>query len=306
MGERTAPNADGSLSRNQAPRFGMTDEPPTPTAISQMNQGTDAAGDEGTIHVIPGAIGSVVLAVNLPDNCDRSLLPDSAETNPAAANAAPFNDRVRFTRTQAEEIWNGDSAHDQWAEIFPTLAADADCNVFITRVVRFDDSGTTFAFKDWLDKVNPARNWDPGFTTGPDTRNWPNASLVPRADCTGTPPGPAGCAPDQRLLERQRLADGEAQRHRRLGRLLRHRHRALERPRHHAGRRRGSRDDDMFWTQTTNPSGAFVEATSRRERLPDGRAKGANCETPRSPASRPRRCGDWSERERHRLDRPAG
>src|SRR5262245_23714388 len=59
MGERTAPNADGSLSRNQVPRFGMTDEPPTPTAVSQMNQGTDAAGDEGTIHVIPAAVGSV-------------------------------------------------------------------------------------------------------------------------------------------------------------------------------------------------------------------------------------------------------
>ena len=188
MGERTAPNADGSLSRNQVPRYGMTDEPPTTTAVSQMNQGTDAVGDEGTTHVIPGAIGSVVLAVNWPDNCDRALLPDSAETNPPAANANPFNDRVRFTRTQAEEIWNGDSAHDEWDEIFPTLAADADCTGFITRVVRFDDSGTTFAFKAWFDKVNPARNWDPGFTSGPDTRNWPNAALVPRTDCNPTTP----------------------------------------------------------------------------------------------------------------------
>ena len=90
---------------------------------------------------------------------------------------------MRFTRTQAEEIWNGDSAHDEWVEIFPTLGPDADCNVFITRVVRFDDSGTTYAFKSWLDAVNPARNWDPGFTTGPDTRNWPNAALSPRPDC---------------------------------------------------------------------------------------------------------------------------
>ena len=61
-----APNADGSQSRNQVPRFGMTDEPPTPTAVSQMNQGTDAAGDEGTIHVIPGAVGSVVAGRQLP------------------------------------------------------------------------------------------------------------------------------------------------------------------------------------------------------------------------------------------------
>ena len=39
MGERTGTNADGSQSRNQVPRFGMTDEPPSPTGQSQMNTG---------------------------------------------------------------------------------------------------------------------------------------------------------------------------------------------------------------------------------------------------------------------------
>ena len=34
--------------------------------------------------------------------------------------------------------------------MFPTLAADTDCKVAITRVVRFDDSGTTYAYKDYL------------------------------------------------------------------------------------------------------------------------------------------------------------
>ena len=162
VGERTGTNADGSQSRNQAPRFGMSDEPPTPTAVGQMNLGTDTAGDEGTIHVVPAAVGSVAALVNFPNDCDRALLPDSAETDPASANAAPFIDRVRFTRTQFEAIWNGDSANDNWIEVFPTLATDTDCNMPITRVVRFDDSGTTFAFKEFLDKVNPARNWDPG------------------------------------------------------------------------------------------------------------------------------------------------
>ena len=241
MGERTAPNADGSLSRNQVPRYGMTDEPPTPTAVSQMNQGTDAVGDEGTIHVIPGAVGSVVLAVNWPDNCDRALLPDSAETNPAAANADPFTDRVRFTRTQAEEIWNGDSAHDEWDEIFPTLAADADCTGFITRVVRFDDSGTIVRVQGL------ARQGQPGARLGPGLHVRPrHAQLAERGAraASGLQPddpahGAARGAPDQRLLERQRLADGEAERHRRLGRLLRHRDRPLERPRHHADQRSG-------------------------------------------------------------------
>ena len=293
MGERTAPNADGSLSRNQVPRFGMTDEPPTPTAVSQMNQGTDAAGDEGTIHVIPGAVGSVVLAVNFPDNCDRSLLPDSAETNPAAANAAPFNDRVRFTRTQAEEIWNGDSAHDQWVEIFPTLAGDADCNVFITRVVRFDDSGTTFAFKTFFDSVNPTRNWDPGFTTGPDTRNWPNASLGPRADCAGTPTGPqgahltSGCANGNGpLLAKLNATDGGVG----YSDIGTGRANAFDiTPAASAG----ARDDDRFWTQTTNSLGQFVEATHDPNAFQTTGVHGANCEGTTFTGVPASTLGDW-------------
>ena len=78
--------------------------------------------------MLPAAVGSVVLAVNFPNNCDRSLLPDTAETDPASANSAPFIDRVRFTRTQFEAIWNGDASADQWTEVFPSLAADADCD----------------------------------------------------------------------------------------------------------------------------------------------------------------------------------
>jgi ABC-type phosphate transport system substrate-binding protein len=296
MGERTAPNGDGSLSRNQPPRFGMSDEPPTPTAISQMNQGTDAAGDEGTIHVIPGAIGSVVLAVNWPDNCDRALLPDSAETNPAAANAAPFTDRVRFTRSQAEEIWNGDSAHDQWSEIFPTLASDTDCTGFITRVVRFDDSGTSFAFKQWLDKVNPTRNWDPGFTSGPDTRNWPNATLVPRTDCNPTTPptGPqgahltSGCSNGNgSLMAKLNATDGSVG----YSDIATARSNGLGiTPTNDPG----ARDDDRFWTQTTNPNGVFVEPTTAANGYQTAGTKGANCEQVTINNAPATTTGDWS------------
>ena len=48
VGERSGTNALGNQSRNQPPRFGMTDEPPSTTGQAQMNQGTDAMGDEGT------------------------------------------------------------------------------------------------------------------------------------------------------------------------------------------------------------------------------------------------------------------
>jgi ABC-type phosphate transport system substrate-binding protein len=296
MGERTAPNADGSLSRNQVPRYGMTDEPPTVTAVSQMNQGTDAVGDEGLTHVIPGAVGSVVLAVNWPDNCDRALLPDSAETNPPAANADPFTDRVRFTRAQAEEIWNGDSAHDEWDEIFPSLTSDPECTGFITRIVRFDDSGTSFAFKSWLDKVNPTRDWDPGFTSGPDTRNWPNASLQPRTDCNPTTPptGPlgthltSGCANGNgSLMAKLNATDGSVG----YSDIATARSNGLGITPTSVP---GSRDDDRFWTQTTNPVGTFVEPTAALNGYQTNGTKGANCEQVAFTGVPATTTGDWS------------
>jgi ABC-type phosphate transport system substrate-binding protein len=203
---------------------------------------------------------------------------------------------VRFTRTQAEEIWNGDSAHDQWTEIFPSLAADADCAQFITRIVRFDDSGTTFALKAWLDKVNPARDWDPGFTSGPDTRNWPNAALVPRTDCNPTTPptGPqgthltSGCSNGNgSLMATLNATDGSVG----YSDIATARSNGLGiTPTAVAG----SRDDDKFWTQTTNPSGTFVEATSDPNGYQTNGPKGANCEQVTFTGVPSSTLGDWS------------
>jgi ABC-type phosphate transport system substrate-binding protein len=307
MGERTGSNADGSQSRNQVPRFGMSDEPPSTTGQSQMNMGTDAAGDEGIIHVLPGAVGSVVLAVNFPNNCDRSLLPDTAETNPASANSAPFIDRVRFTRTQFEAIWNGDSSADQWTDVFPTLASDTDCNVFITRVVRFDDSGTSFAFKDYLDSINPVRGWLTTYTT-PDTRTWPNASVGARPDCGAGINGPtgthltSGCANGNGSLVQKLLTiDGG----------IGYSDIATARTNGYAITPGGSRDDDLFWTQVQNQSSAYVEPTADPNGFRTDGLKGANCldavftGVPTTGVSGlPATTGDWSNASG--VDSPTG
>ena len=66
--------------------------------------------------------------------------------------------RVRFTKAQLEAIWaQGRRPPTTWDEVFPALAADADCDKPIIRVVRFDDSGTTFAFKDYLNTIDGGR-----------------------------------------------------------------------------------------------------------------------------------------------------
>jgi len=278
MGVRTGDNADGSKSRNQGIRFGGTDDAPSTTDVSQMNQGTDAAGDEGTIHTIPVAVGAVSVEVNFPDNCDRSLLPDSAETNPASANSAPFIDRVRFTRAQLEDVWVGDSAHDQWTEIFPSLAADADCNVFITRVVRFDNSGTTNVFKTYLNHLDASTGWTGApYIVGSENRTWPNATVAARADCAGSPQGPtgthltSGCANGAGSLSDKVVAtDGS----------IGYADVATARSKGLDITPGGSRDDDKFWTQVQSSAGGnpFVEPTEDPNGFRTDGQKGANCE----------------------------
>jgi ABC-type phosphate transport system substrate-binding protein len=192
MGERTGSNADGSQSRNQAPRFGMSDEPVSPANQSDINKGTDALGDEGLMRTIPLANGAVAVAVNLPDGCTIWTKPDTATpfTGFSAGEQAQISDfgnadraRLQLTRTQLEEIWNGGDERDEWGEVVAWIndgngtagqAGDTRCQDHpIFRVRRLDDSGTSFAFKDYLDKLNPSRGWLSTYVT-PDTRTWPN------------------------------------------------------------------------------------------------------------------------------------
>jgi ABC-type phosphate transport system substrate-binding protein len=296
MGRRSGTNADGSQSRNQPERYAASDDPPPPSVVSQINQGTDTVGDEGNIHVIPAALGSTTLDVNFPNNCDRSLLPDSAETDPGAANAGPFDDRVRFTRSQLESIMAGDPGFTNWKDVFPTLAADPDCNVAITRVVRFDDSGTTYSFKDYLNHINGGRGWLTTYITGPDTRNWPNSSLVARADCGGAtgPQGNAGspltsgCANGAgALLDKLKTVDGGIG----YADIATARGRAFDiAPTNVAG----SRDDDIFWSQGQNPSNAWTEPTADPTAYLTTGDHGANCTNATITGNPTTTLGDWS------------
>ncbi|MCU0313983.1 MAG: hypothetical protein MUC84_07990 [Solirubrobacteraceae bacterium] len=207
VGERTGSNADGSQSRNQAPRFGMSDEPVSPANQSDINKGTDALGDEGLMRTIPLANGAVAVAVNLPDGCTIWAKPGTATpftgggdadvSSPtlfSAAEKAQISDfgnadraRLQLTRTQLEAIWNGGDDLDEWGELVAWIndgngtaaeASDTRCQDHpIFRVRRLDDSGTSFAFKDYLDKLNPSRGWLSTYVT-PDTRTWPNPDKV--------------------------------------------------------------------------------------------------------------------------------
>ena len=157
--------------RDPSVRFAAADEPPTPTQRAQIEKGPiDANGadvtnaDDGKLHVIPAAMGAVTIMVHMPAGC----------TDYGDASDPPglglFRDRPKISAAKVEQMLAGDAAADTWGEVLPGLTAGTDCaGHIVERVVRKDDSGTTFALKQWLAHVNPARGWA-------DLQNtaWPN------------------------------------------------------------------------------------------------------------------------------------
>jgi hypothetical protein len=214
-------NSTGANGRNQVPRFGMSDEPLTPTTQSQINQGTDAVGDEGLIHTLPLAMGATAVVVNLPDGCDITRKPGSStqfavgtgDTGFTSAEQALISNfgtantaRLRLTRAQVEAAFNGGTDMDEWGELVPWIndgngtaaeAGDTRCQDYpLFRVRRLDDSGTTYNVKDYLNKLNPSRGWLSTYST-PDSRTWPNADRTVAFDVNDdgdTTDSPAKCA----------------------------------------------------------------------------------------------------------------
>ena len=260
MGEHGTGNVDGVNSRlADGPRFGMTDEPPSPTSIGQMNQGTPAAGDESQIHVVPAAVGAVAIVVNFPNACDRASLNNESETAPTATN---FTNRVRFTKAELEAVFAGGSDADTWSDVFPELVLTGTanpCNIPINRIVRFDSSGTTFTIKDFLNRINPARDWDALANTA-----WPN-SPAPNPVLNG---GANGNGPlVTKLLATDSSIGYSDISTARVGGL------AIE-PTTIAA----NRDDDVFWTQVENGSNAFREPTDDPNGFTTVGTKGADCD----------------------------
>ena len=204
-GLNVAYNANGSGAgirtaqlRDNASRFSGTDDPPTPAQVALMNSGgIDNAGkieadtdpsNDGQIHVYPIAAGAIAPLVNFPDGCDPEGLADKYRTVSAAqitGNAALKGVlRVRFTKAKYAKVWAGEE-NAKWSEAFPELASQgAPCEVPIIRVVRYDKSGTTFGFKDYLRTIEPGRGWTTTYETGTNgNRDWPNAEFGTGGQC---------------------------------------------------------------------------------------------------------------------------
>ena len=292
------------------PRFGMSDEPPTPAEVAQMNAGTGNEpaesdvnpADNGQIHVIPAAVGAVAPLVNFPDNCDVNLLPAGSKTAEQDLDGDATPDdvvRVRFSKAQFEAIWAKDSAADNWTEVFPALAADSDCDKPIIRVVRFDDSGTSYAFKDYLNSIDGAQGWLTTYVTGSNkTREWPNAVFGKRTDCPGEPNGPgseaditdqltSGCSNGNGSLVAKLVATDGSVGYSDVSTARSNSPSLAITPE--------ANDNDTYWTQVENGSNAFSEPTSSPNGFRTDGPKGANCQTTQFTGVPASTFGDWSK-----------
>lgn len=289
--------------RNDNPRFGMTDEPPSVAEVAQMNAGTGNEpastdtnpNDNGQIHVVPAAVGAVAPLVNFPNGCDPANLPLAAKTSTDAKLI-----RVRFTKAQFEAIWSQGTSGDplvNWDDVFTELAGDVDCEDPIIRVVRFDDSGTTFTFKDYLNTIDPAEGWLTTYapSSGAKTRAWPGAEFGGGGQCGGTE------APGKKPDSEDHLTSGCANGNAFLVSTLKATDGSVGYSDISTARGDGlavnpsGGDVDQYWTQIENGSNQFAEPTADPNGFRTDGKKGANCSKTTFTQIPTSTLGDWSK-----------
>ena len=162
-----------------------SDEPPTQSQRDQMEKGPIVPGSAGVdltaadnspVHVVPVAIGAIAILVHLPTGC----------TSYGATGNDLFRDRPKTSLTALEDVFRGTAT--TWGDLIPTLEPNtAACRQApIQRLVRRDSSGTTFALRQLLAKIDPANAAD--WKTRAGGASWPNeatAAVVVKADTDG-------------------------------------------------------------------------------------------------------------------------
>jgi ABC-type phosphate transport system substrate-binding protein len=284
LGERGAANPSGA--RDAVVRFAGTDQAPNATQIDQIEQGecldTDPGpgvvcggdltnSDDGDLRTIPVAAGAITIVVNVPGNCTVR------DTSPQATDAGNATYRRFFAENS---VWEQAFAADTvltWGGLLPDIQGingrtDASCqNVPLKRVVRADSSGTTFAFKQWLNAQNGVRGW-PGLAN----TAWPNdagGTLAIRG--TGNPGVAQAVVANDGSIGYVDLPDARAN-----------------------GFRKSGVNDGNYWVAVKNGAGVLQEPTLDQV-ITDNVTKGANCSgvtftnIPTAPAGDVTR-GDWS------------
>lgn len=285
---------EGAGTRDPSIRYIAFDEAPTPSQRTQIEQGGAGAGDDGSLHVIPAAIGAVPIIVNFPNNC---TIPAGLQDKPdGAADDTQATQRFLASTSAAtptnvnqtwEKAWEGDSTVDTWGELVPGISGAGCAALPIKRVVRSSSSGTTFGFKKWLKSVAPTVTWEePGLAN----TAWPNdtgATAVLR-------PGSSGNGPLAALVN---STDGSIG----YGDLKTDRDNGFNKTKCTSSCPAATAApsfDDTFWVRVKNGSGVLQDPQKETVGYKDNTLTGANCDQATIagiPGGADPTLGDWSQ-----------
>jgi ABC-type phosphate transport system substrate-binding protein len=277
-----------------------------------MNAGTgnkaanedENPNDNGKIHVIPAAVGSVAALVNFPNGCDVTKLEAASRTEEQNLDGDGNPDdvvRVRFTKAEFEAVWSQGTSGDPlvtWRDVFSELEDTAACKMPIIRVVRFDDSGTSFAFKDYLNTIDEGEGWLTTYVSGANkTRVWPGAELGEGGQCGAT------VAPGKQADNEDHLTSGCANGNGSLVAKLVETDGSVGYSDVSTARSNSpslaiapeANDNDTYWTQIQNGANAFTEPTSNANGFRTDGPKGANCQETEFSGVPTSTFGDWSQ-----------
>jgi ABC-type phosphate transport system substrate-binding protein len=155
--------------------FVGTDAPPNEAQRAEI-QSHSSKPTTNTLQSIPVLQTAVSMAINLPAHCSATSI-----SSPG---------RLVLDNVTLEKIWRG--VITKWSEI--TENGDkllnkekltCNSNDTITRVVRFDESGTTAIFKKYLGLINREKNiigergWTELSTGKPFNQEWPGTVVRP-------------------------------------------------------------------------------------------------------------------------------
>ena len=181
--------------RDTTVRFCATDDPVTPTQLSNIDAGAYSGYAQpvpGKIHQLPWASGAVTVVVHLPEGCSLPAPSGSAPSDgngggspvtgwsgdPSGDTAGSNTTRPYISDLNIQKALAGDPSFQTWGQLIPGItgtaataaAGDAQDNgtacasVPVIRIVRQDNSGTTFNFKSFLSLITGGIGADP--TTG--------------------------------------------------------------------------------------------------------------------------------------------
>lgn len=174
--------------RDQSISFIGTDDPMTPAQVAAANEGNNPTsanpdGDDGVFHTIPALQGAVAVIVNVPDTCRPASFSNFRPVYPFGGAGT--------TNNALEEVFSGERT--TWGDFGYVLKSNTStpCPVAFKRVVRRDNSGTTFNLKKFFESTdkNNDSNWAANDTVAEDNTIWLGQGRDRDGTCDGVDSG---------------------------------------------------------------------------------------------------------------------